>query len=449
MRYSLYNYYKTNKNTKYRQLPSLLKIYNFNSKIHNNYSFISRKINKNHFQPPLFNQNSNNNFTSRKHYDIYSDSDNNINIKYNSNQYPNSLSDDINNEINFIKFRMGCKLLNHKLNKIQQYAKGINTLNDDIKNLNYKDKDKLNNNITDNKINNFGYCVNTDFKRKKMNENYLKNKSLYNNIDNKKKMLIELSDFFNDRSNEKESVYLNSTESEVGDLLNEYLNNKNKNSKEKRSKNIKKLKKKYFNENIKINSVDQFELPFSKKKDFIKTKPTNNLSVTLVNNFVLNDKINTTPQKEKIKKIKHKKISFDPNNIIINYDQNKKVTNLIIHDEKGEFKHKNFININKYIRKLKTNKKIKGILLNCPVENYNDLTIKNVEKQFALEKLVNLLDEIGDDEGKNKDVEKKENQINVKLKPNYTSIDKFNSESYKKRKKVIKKIKNDDNSIKK
>lgn len=334
--------------------------------------------------------------------------------------FQNTPKNNINNEIDLIKLKMNFQLLNHKLNNIKQYANDINT-NNSYSNYLYKNKS----NISNNYINTFySYNQNNNLLTKKNlkktfpslqlklnNTNFTNNFFDYNNYNTNESNnnLYCLSETLTKESNnnkktQTQSICLSAKKENI------------KNISEIKSKSVS-LDSKNINKNMEISNIANFELNTESYKNEEKKNALVNFSINNENNFMIEKKNvqkfkidNKNQEKEK----KIKKISFDENDIIIRFDNNKDVKRLFIQDSNGKKIKKKYVDMSKYFKKLKSNKKIKGILSKKEGKNNNILKTKENERKEALDKLTDLINEIEEDEIMNKGI-KVENLKNIDI----------------------------------
>ena len=99
-------------------------------------------------------------------------------------------------------------------------------------------------------------------------------------------------------------------------------------------------------------------------------------------------------------------------NIIIKCDQDEKPKKIKIFNNKEKPIPFKPIDLQKYIKKLKTKKKLKSLLLKKPKENsFKNINQKSIDEKLALDKLSQLINECGESNESDEESEEEFNNI--------------------------------------
>ena len=280
-----------------------------------------------------------------------------------------------------------------------------------------KAKKMLNNNY----INNTEYTISNlpeIFYKSNIKESYENN--INNNNQNHKNNRLIVEHVFDYNHSDNNKIKENNDAINIFNKMNLLSRNTNKHNKENRAKKNSKDKKHLYNEEIIIinnnndrlnskNSYDKYDEegekvinsliaqasrnnPNEEEKNIdIKENNKDNPLNKIPNNIIIPKNINNEDihknQHEQIKKNinkKHdKKVSFDENLIYINYNQNNRVINFNVSNQKNKFIQFKPINISKYLKILSSDtemNKLKPVILNTNKINVNDI-INEITKE--------------------------------------------------------------------
>ena len=399
----------------------------------NNYEEINN-LNKNrkivkHFIYNLKNKNNDNKYENMNKEKIIINKNNRKNIKR-KNKESDNLSEIADNLIDILhkkQEKQKDKITDEITNKENEFLPFKMPDKIKIKNKFFIPKKRINIKKAKKILNN-NYINNTEYSISNLPEIFYKSnkrESCENNINNNSQkhknneLIVEHVFDYNHSDNIK--IKENNDSINIFNKENILSRNTNKHYKENRVKKNSKDKKHLFNEEIIIinnndrlnsnNSIDKYDEEGEKvinsliaqasqnnsneediKNIDIKEKDINNPLNKIPKNIIIPKNINNEDIhknlheqiKKNINKKQDKKVSFDENLIYINYNQNNKVLNFNVSNQKNKFIQFKPINISKYFKILSSDtemNKLKPVILNANKINVNNIINEITKKE--------------------------------------------------------------------
>ena len=400
----------------------------------NNYEEINN-LNKNrkivkHFIYNLKNKNNDNKYENMNKEKIIINKNNRKNIKR-KNKESDNLSEIADNLIDILhkkQEKQKDKITDEITNKENEFLPFKMPDKIKIKNKFFIPKKRINIKKAKKILNN-NYINNTEYSISNLPEIFYKSnkrESCENNINNNSQkhknneLIVEHVFDYNHSDNIK--IKENNDSINIFNKENILSRNTNKHNKENRAKKNTKDKKHLFNEEIVIinnnndrlnsnNSIDKYDEEGEKvinsliaqasqnnsneediKNIDIKEKDINNPLNKIPKNIIIPKNINNEDIhknlheqiKKNINKKQDKKVSFDENLIYINYNQNNKVINFNVSNQKNKFIQFKPINISKYFKILSSEtemNKLKPVILNANKINVNNIINEITKKE--------------------------------------------------------------------